>query len=85
MFLTMAAAAGYLLYSFGANKKETGSSRPTTRSSEVLALDLYGSATLIIVLASGAICSERGNLADSVLCRGISQAINIFSANGIRA
>jgi ABC-2 type transport system permease protein len=33
----------------------------------------FGSVTLIIVLTSGAICSERGTMADSVLSRGISR------------
>jgi ABC-2 type transport system permease protein len=73
MFLTLAAAAGYLLYSFGA-KQEGGWVVPAHNMiSEVLRWILWGSATLIIVLASGTICSERGNLADSVLCRGISR------------
>ena len=73
MFLTIAAAAGYLLYSFGA-KQEGGWVVPAHNMiSELLRWILWGSATLIIVLASGAICAERGNLADSVLCRGISR------------
>src|SRR5580658_10193278 len=73
MFLTLAAAAGSLLYSLGA-KQEGGFVMPAHNMiSEVLRWILLGSVTLIIVLASGAICSERGTLADSVLCRGISR------------
>src|SRR5437588_9345436 len=34
---------------------------------------IYGSLTLIIVLTAGAICAERGTMADSVLSRGISR------------
>lgn len=73
MFLTMAAAAGYLLYSFGAKQEGNWVVPAHNMISEVLRWILWGSATLIIVLASGAICAERGNLADSVLCRGISR------------
>jgi ABC-2 type transport system permease protein len=73
MFLTVAAAAGYLLYSLGA-KQEAGWVMPAHNMiSELLRWVLWGSATLIIVLAAGTICSERGNIADAVLCRGISR------------
>src|SRR5437868_5951192 len=64
MFLTVAAAAGYLLYSLGA-KQEGGWVVPAHNMiSELLRWVLWGSATLIIVLAAGTICSERGNIAD---------------------
>ena len=34
---------------------------------------VYGSVTLMIALTAGAICAERGTIADSVLSRGISR------------
>lgn len=73
MFLTIAAAGGYLLYSFGAKQEGGWVVHAHNMISEVLRWILWGSATLIIVLAAGAICAERGNLADAVLCRGISR------------
>src|SRR5438552_18816215 len=41
--------------------------------SDLLRWTVLGSVTLIIVLTAGSISAERGTLADSVLCRGISR------------
>ena len=40
---------------------------------DVLRWSVLGSVTLIIMLTAGSISSDRGTLADSVLCRGISR------------
>src|SRR5207248_2484677 len=42
-------------------------------ASDILRWTIVGSITLVVVLAAGAISSERGTLADSVLSRGISR------------
>lgn len=71
--LTLGAAVGYLMYRYGA-KQVSGmvQSAPETLG-DLLHWIVFGSATLIIVLTAGAICSERGSMADSVLSRGISR------------
>lgn len=67
------AASGYLLYRFGA-RRESGMIQPAPEAlSELLHWVVYGTVTLIIVLSAGAICAERGTVADSVLSRGISR------------
>lgn len=73
MFLTIAGAAGYLLYNLGAKQEGSWVVPAHNMISELLRWVLWGSVTLIIVLAAGTICSERGTIADSVLCRGISR------------
>ncbi len=72
--MTIAAAAGYLLYRYGA-KQVAGMVQPATDlMSDLLRWALLGgSVTLVIVLSAGAICGERGTMADSVLSRGISR------------
>ncbi len=71
--LSIAVVVGSLLYRFGA-KQVSGmiQSAPDTIGS-LLHWVIYGSVTLIIALTAGAICSERGSVADSVLSRGISR------------
>jgi len=73
MFLMIAASAGYLLYNLGAKQEGSWVVPAHNMISELLRWVLWGSVTLIIVLAAGTICSERGTVADSVLCRGISR------------
>lgn len=71
--MTLAAGGGYVAYNMGAIQ-EGGLLRPAQNTiSDLLRWTMLGSVTLIIVLAAGTICSERGNVADSVLCRGISR------------
>ena len=41
--------------------------------SDLLRWTVLGSVTLIIILTAGTISAERGTMADSVLCRGISR------------
>jgi len=71
--LSLGAAAGYLLYRYGA-KQVAGMVQPASDlMSDMLSWMVLGSVTLIIVLTAGTICSERGTMADSVLSRGISR------------
>src|SRR6516225_8339996 len=73
VLLSVGVAVGYLLYRYGA-KQISGmiQSAPDTVG-DLLHWVIYGSVTLIIALTAGAICSERGTVADSILCRGISR------------
>ncbi|HYV37822.1 MAG TPA: ABC transporter permease [Gemmataceae bacterium] len=73
VLLSLSAAVGYLLYRFGAYR-EAGLVQPASEMmSDLLRWIVLGSVTLIIVLTAGCISAERGTLADSVLCRGISR------------
>src|SRR5437588_839542 len=73
VLVSLGAAVGYLLYRFGA-KQVGGFVQPAPEMiSDLLNWVALGSVTLVIVLTAGAICSERGTMADSVLSRGISR------------
>ncbi|MCS7044927.1 MAG: ABC transporter permease [Gemmataceae bacterium] len=73
VLLSLAAAAGFLLYRFGA-KQQAGFVQPAPEMiSDLLTWVVWGSVTLIIVLTAGTISGERGIVADSVLSRGISR------------
>jgi ABC-type transport system involved in multi-copper enzyme maturation permease subunit len=66
-------AVGYLLYRLGAYR-EAGIVQPATGLvSDLLQWAAVGSITLVIILTAGSISAELGNLADSVLSRGISR------------
>ena len=67
------AAAGYLLYRFGATRVSGMVQSAPEMVGDLLNWVVFGSLTLIIALTSGAICAERGTMADSVLSRGISR------------
>jgi ABC-2 type transport system permease protein len=73
VFVSMMAAVGYLLYRFGAYREAGMVMHASHLISDLLRWTIFGSATLIIVLTSGCISGERGTMADSVLCRGISR------------
>jgi ABC-2 type transport system permease protein len=71
--LSFGATLGYLLYRFGA-KQVGGFVQPAPEMvGDILHWVVFGSITLIIVLTAGAICAERGTMADAVLSRGISR------------
>jgi ABC-2 type transport system permease protein len=73
LLLSFGASIGYLLYRFGA-KQVSGIVQPAPEMvGDLLHWVIFGSVTLVIVLTAGAICSERGSMADSVLSRGISR------------
>src|SRR5438270_4942945 len=73
VLVSLGAGVGYLLYRFGA-KQVGGFVQPAPEMiSDLMNWVAFGSVTLVIALTSGAICSERGTMADSVLSRGISR------------
>src|SRR5919206_3737209 len=69
VLLSLLAAVGCLLYRFGAYR--VAGLRPSASElmSELLHWTVLGSVTLIIILTGGSISSERGTMADSLLCR----------------
>src|SRR5437879_8296293 len=73
VLVSLGAGVGYLLYRFGA-KQVGGFVQPAPEMiSDLMNWVAFGSVTLIIALTAGAICSERGTMADAVLSRGISR------------
>ena len=73
VLVSLGAAVGYLLYRFGA-KQVGGFVQPAPEMmSDLMNWVAFGSVTLVIALTAGAICAERGTMADSVLSRGISR------------
>lgn len=73
VFLSLAAAFGYLLYRYGAMHEARIQQPASTLISDLLTWVVLGTVSLIIMLTGGTICSERGTMADSVLSRGISR------------
>ena len=73
VLLTVGAAAGYLLYRYGAKQVAGIVSSAPELISDLLHWIVHGSVILIIVLTAGTICGERGTMADSILSRGISR------------
>jgi ABC-2 type transport system permease protein len=72
-FLSIASVSGWLLYGFGAHR--VGHIQPAPELlNDLFTWIIWGSVTLIILLTASTICGERGNLADSVLSRGISRS-----------
>jgi hypothetical protein len=71
--LTIAVLIGYLLYRFGATRVSGMIQSAPETIGDLLHWVIYGGVTLIIALTAGAICAERGTIADSILCRGISR------------
>jgi ABC-type transport system involved in multi-copper enzyme maturation permease subunit len=67
------AAAGYLLYRVGLTQEAGLVQHASQIFSTLLQGTVLGSVAFVVVLAGGAISSERGTLADSVLSRGISR------------
>jgi putative exporter of polyketide antibiotics len=73
VLVSLLAAAGYILYRFGL-MNEGGLTQPASKLiADLLRWSLLGSVSLVVVLTAGAISSERGTMADSVLSRGISR------------
>jgi ABC-type transport system involved in multi-copper enzyme maturation permease subunit len=73
VLVSVLVTAGYVLYRYGA-QHEAGILQPASHLiTDLLGWTVLGSVTLIIVLTTGSISSERGTMADSVLSRGISR------------
>ncbi|MBY0230071.1 MAG: ABC transporter permease [Gemmataceae bacterium] len=73
VLVSLLAAGGYILYRFGL-MHEVGIEQSAAKLiADLLRWSLLGSVSLIVVLTAGAISSERGTMADSVLSRGISR------------
>lgn len=73
VLLSVGVAVGCLLYRFGARQVSGMVQFAPDTIADLLRWVIYGGATLVIALTAGAICSERGTVADSVLSRGISR------------
>jgi hypothetical protein len=73
VLVSVVSAVGYLLYRVGVYREAGIMQQASTLVSDLLRWCIFGSLTLVIVLAAGSISSERGTIADSVLSRGISR------------
>ncbi len=73
LLLSLGVLVGYLLYRFGARHIAGMIQSAPDTMGDLMHWVIYGSLTLIIAITAGAICSERGSMADSILCRGISR------------
>ncbi len=73
VFVTVLAAAGYLLYRLGVYREAGIHQAASKYLGDLLEWTVLGSIALIVVLTGGSISAERGTLADSILCRGISR------------
>jgi ABC-type transport system involved in multi-copper enzyme maturation permease subunit len=73
VLISLLASIGYLLYRFGIQRDAGINQSASALISDLLRWTVFGSVTLIIILTAGSISGERSNMADSVLCRGISR------------
>jgi ABC-2 type transport system permease protein len=73
VLMSIGVAVGYLLYRFGAKQVSGMVQSAPDAVGDLLHWVIYGSVTLVIALTAGTICAERGTVADSILCRGISR------------
>lgn len=73
VLVSVVSAVGYLLYRVGVYREAGIVQQASTLVSDLLRWCIFGSLTLVIVLAAGSISTERGTVADSVLSRGISR------------
>jgi ABC-type transport system involved in multi-copper enzyme maturation permease subunit len=73
VLISLLAAVGYIVYRFGMHRDAGINQSASKLISDLLRWTVFGSVTLIIVLTAGSISGERANMADSVLCRGISR------------
>jgi ABC-2 type transport system permease protein len=73
VLVSVGTLVGYLLYRLGPVNEHGIIQTASTFVGDLLRWTVVGSVTLIVVLSAGAISSERGSLADSILSRGISR------------
>ncbi|MBY0526310.1 MAG: ABC transporter permease [Gemmataceae bacterium] len=79
VLISILAAVGFLLYRLGVYKEAKIVQQASSLMGELLRWSVLGSVTLIIMLTASSISSDRGTLADSVLCRGISRYQYFFA------
>lgn len=73
VFMTVLAAAGFLLYRVGLQKEAGIFQSVAAQCGDLFRIIVVGSLALVVVLAVSAVGAERGTVADSVLSRGISR------------
>jgi ABC-2 type transport system permease protein len=73
VFVSIAAAMLYLTHRFAMFKEANFVLKGDVIVANLLRSIALGTVTLVVAFCSGAIATERGSLADSVLCRGISR------------
>ncbi|MGE3804210.1 MAG: ABC transporter permease [Gemmataceae bacterium] len=73
LLVSVLGTVGYMLYRFGVYQEARIVQPASILISDLLRWSVLGSIALIIALTGGAISSERGTMADSVLSRGISR------------
>jgi len=79
VLMSLLSAVGFLLYRLGVYHEAGIVQLSSRHMGDVLRWTVLGSVTLIIVMTAGSISSDRGTLADSVLCRGISRYQYFFA------
>jgi ABC-type transport system involved in multi-copper enzyme maturation permease subunit len=79
VLVSVLAAVGFLLYRVGVFREAGMVQFASHLTSDLLRWTLLGSVTLIIVMTASSISGDRGTLADSVLCRGISRYQYFFA------
>lgn len=73
VLIWLLAAVGFLIYQAGIYREAGMVQKASATMGNVLRWSVLGSVALIVVLTASSISSDRGTLADSVLCRGISR------------
>lgn len=73
VFMTVLAAAGFLLYRVGVHKEAGIFQSAAAQCGDLFRIMVVGSLALVVVLAVSAVGAERGTVADSILSRGISR------------
>ncbi|MDB5306402.1 MAG: family transporter protein [Gemmataceae bacterium] len=73
VFMTVVAAAGFLLYRVGVHKEAGIFHSAAGQCGDLFRIMVVGSLAVVVVLAVSAVGAERGTVADSVLSRGISR------------
>ncbi|VTS06637.1 ABC transporter permease [Tuwongella immobilis] len=74
LLVTVGAAVGYILYKLGIYREAGLIQKASILTTDLIRGIIYGSMAMIAMLTVSSIASERGTLADSVLCRGISRS-----------
>lgn len=73
VLIWLLAAIGFLIYQAGIYREAHMVQLASSTMGNVLRWSVLGSIALIVMLTASSISSDRGTLADSVLCRGISR------------